>query len=148
MSRRGWSSISFIILSCVVGFVAYLVYFLPQETATQSMLQRLQQLSRSILPSVYQTRNMTTANGLPPSWHSGPGDGFHGKITEDGPFKPERERYHLYVCKPMGRTLLLDTTADAPTASPDLCLTQLSESEIAPIGLRPLLTLLPFCFRL
>ena len=36
-------------------------------------------------------------NGLPDSWHSGPEDSFHGKITPDGPFKPEKGRYHLYI---------------------------------------------------
>jgi putative glutathione S-transferase len=40
---------------------------------------------------------MAATNGLPPSWHTGPDDGFHGKITEDGPFKPEKGRYHLYI---------------------------------------------------
>ncbi|KAF7188781.1 Glutathione S-transferase omega-like 2 [Pseudocercospora fuligena] len=34
---------------------------------------------------------------LPKEWHSGPDDSFHGKITEDGPFKPEKDRYHLYI---------------------------------------------------
>ena len=34
---------------------------------------------------------------LPSFWHSGPDDAFHGKITSDGPFKPEKDRYHLYV---------------------------------------------------
>ncbi|QIW94699.1 hypothetical protein AMS68_000217 [Peltaster fructicola] len=34
---------------------------------------------------------------LPPDWHEGPDDSFHGKITVDGPFRPEKGRYHLYV---------------------------------------------------
>jgi putative glutathione S-transferase len=34
---------------------------------------------------------------LPSSWHDGPNDSFHGKITPDGPFKPEKGRYHLYI---------------------------------------------------
>lgn len=34
---------------------------------------------------------------LPSSWHSGPDDSFHGKISKDGPFQPEKGRYHLYV---------------------------------------------------
>lgn len=38
-----------------------------------------------------------TSNGLPSSWHSSPDDSFHGKITPDGPFKPEKDRYHLYI---------------------------------------------------
>lgn len=40
---------------------------------------------------------MATLADLPKSWHSGPEDGFHGKITPDGPFKPEKNRYHFYV---------------------------------------------------
>ncbi|KAF2768321.1 glutathione S-transferase [Teratosphaeria nubilosa] len=34
---------------------------------------------------------------IPPDWHKGPEDSFHGKITANGPFKPEKDRYHLYV---------------------------------------------------
>jgi putative glutathione S-transferase len=34
---------------------------------------------------------------LPSSWHSGPDDSFHGKVTPEGPFKPEKGRYHLYI---------------------------------------------------
>ncbi|KXL42438.1 hypothetical protein M433DRAFT_71659 [Acidomyces richmondensis BFW] len=34
---------------------------------------------------------------MPPDWHAGPEDGFHGKITPDGPFQPEEGRYHLYI---------------------------------------------------
>ncbi|WPH05094.1 hypothetical protein R9X50_00799500 [Acrodontium crateriforme] len=34
---------------------------------------------------------------LPSSWHSGPEDAFHGKITPNGLFKPEKGRYHLYI---------------------------------------------------
>ncbi|KXS98879.1 hypothetical protein AC578_10856 [Pseudocercospora eumusae] len=37
------------------------------------------------------------STSLPKEWHSGPDDSFHGKITEDGPFKPEKDRYHLYI---------------------------------------------------
>jgi putative glutathione S-transferase len=61
------------------------------------MLHRLNQISNSLRPSTIQARNMAATNGLPPSWHTGPEDGFHGKITEDGPFKPEKGRYHLYI---------------------------------------------------
>ncbi len=59
------------------------------------MLARLVQLTRTIQAPAF--RAMSTASSLPPSWHSGPDDAFHGKITEDGPFKPEKDRYHLYV---------------------------------------------------
>ncbi|KAK5726114.1 hypothetical protein LTR17_013016 [Elasticomyces elasticus] len=34
---------------------------------------------------------------FPADWHSGPDDSFHGKITADGPFQPEKDRYHLYI---------------------------------------------------
>lgn len=58
----------------------------------QSMLSRLQQLSRSIKQSpAQQIRNMSAIE-LPKAWHSGPDDAFHGKITPGGPFKPEKDR--------------------------------------------------------
>lgn len=34
---------------------------------------------------------------IPKSVHSGPEDSWHGHISEDGPFKPEKGRYHLYI---------------------------------------------------
>lgn len=37
------------------------------------------------------------SDSLPSYWHSSPEDSFHGKITLDGPFKPEKDRYHLYI---------------------------------------------------
>lgn len=37
------------------------------------------------------------SSSLPSSWHVGPDDSFHGKITPDGPFQPEKDRYHLYI---------------------------------------------------
>jgi putative glutathione S-transferase len=40
--------------------------------------------------------NMSAAE-LPSSWHAGPEDSFHGKITPEGPFEPEQGRYHLYI---------------------------------------------------
>lgn len=61
------------------------------------MLQRLQQLTSVIGSSPNLARTMASSNGLPSSWHSGPDDAFHGKITADGPFKPEKGRYHLYI---------------------------------------------------
>ncbi|RMY42207.1 hypothetical protein D0866_00083 [Hortaea werneckii] len=46
-------------------------------------------------------RNMATSTGssssMPSDWHRGPDDSFHGKITSDGPFHPEKGRFHLYV---------------------------------------------------
>lgn len=30
-------------------------------------------------------------------WHTEANDSFHGKITPDGPFQPEKDRYHLYI---------------------------------------------------
>jgi hypothetical protein len=60
----------------------------------QSMLSRLQQLTRTIKPGQTEQsiRNMSAAANLPKSWHSGPDDAFHGKITPDGPFQPEKDR--------------------------------------------------------
>lgn len=40
---------------------------------------------------------MRTATKLPVPWHTGPEDSFHGKITADGPFTPDKGRYHLYI---------------------------------------------------
>ena len=40
---------------------------------------------------------MSTATKLSASWHNGPEDSFHGKITADGPFTPDKGRYHLYI---------------------------------------------------
>jgi putative glutathione S-transferase len=40
---------------------------------------------------------MATSSKLPASWHNGPDDSFHGKITADGPFTPDKGRYHLYI---------------------------------------------------
>jgi putative glutathione S-transferase len=40
---------------------------------------------------------MSTTTKLPASWHNGPEDSFHGKITADGPFTPDKGRYHLYI---------------------------------------------------
>ncbi|TKA22768.1 hypothetical protein B0A50_07870 [Salinomyces thailandicus] len=42
---------------------------------------------------------MASRNGtvMPADWHAGPDDSFHGKITTDGPFQPEKDRYHLYI---------------------------------------------------
>ncbi|EME45363.1 hypothetical protein DOTSEDRAFT_127526 [Dothistroma septosporum NZE10] len=34
---------------------------------------------------------------LPASWHSSADDSFHGKVTPDGPFRPEKDRYHFYI---------------------------------------------------
>lgn len=30
-------------------------------------------------------------------WHTEANDSFHGKITAEGPFQPEKDRYHLYI---------------------------------------------------
>ena len=59
------------------------------------MLSRLSRLSRSL--NLVSPRTMSTASDLPKSWHSGPDDSFHGKITPDGPFTPDKDRYHLYI---------------------------------------------------
>ncbi|KAK0279056.1 hypothetical protein LTR35_008791 [Friedmanniomyces endolithicus] len=43
------------------------------------------------------TKGSTSDMTFPPDWHTGPDDSFHGKITKDGPFQPEKDRYHLYI---------------------------------------------------
>lgn len=40
---------------------------------------------------------LMSSQSLPAHWHKGPDDSFHGKITPEGPFKPEKGRYHLYI---------------------------------------------------
>ncbi|KAK5112780.1 hypothetical protein LTR62_003878 [Meristemomyces frigidus] len=42
---------------------------------------------------------MSTINGtkMPSDWHAGPDDSWHGVITKDGPFLPEKNRYHLFL---------------------------------------------------
>jgi len=32
-----------------------------------------------------------------PEHIAGTADSWHGKITADGPFEPEKDRYHLYI---------------------------------------------------
>ena len=92
------TAVDVMVLSFVVGILSYLLYLHPSTTiSTQPMLNRLSQLTRTVRPLTPQTRTMSTTNGLPSSWHSGPDDSFHGKITPDGPFKPEKDRYHLYI---------------------------------------------------
>lgn len=76
------------------------------------MLQRVQQLVEVLtLPTFPQlagntVRKMCTgSNGvqmvngteMPKGWHDGPEDSFHGKICKDGPFPPEKFRYHLII---------------------------------------------------
>ena len=40
---------------------------------------------------------MSAATKLPATWHNVPEDSFHGKITAEGPFTPDKGRYHLYI---------------------------------------------------
>lgn len=58
------------------------------------MLQRLSLLTRTLSPA--NSRTMATKDILS-LWHTEANDSFHGKITPDGPFKPEKDRYHLYI---------------------------------------------------
>lgn len=60
------------------------------------MLSRLSQLTRTLISSP-QIRTMGTSAKLPASWHNGADDSFHGKVTADGPFTPDKGRYHLYI---------------------------------------------------
>jgi len=34
---------------------------------------------------------------MPSDWHHSPSDGFHGRISTDGPFEPKMDWYHLYI---------------------------------------------------
>ena len=79
MLSRYWRTI----LALVIGFLAFATYFSADSLDLKSMIPRLQQLARTIVPAAQQAGNMSTANGLPSSWHNGPDDGFHGKITPD-----------------------------------------------------------------
>ena len=98
MPRKAKSSVSIFLYSCLFAFLGYILYTASQTLEAQSMLQRLQDFTRTVLPtSTSQIYNMSTSADLPSSWHSGPDDAFHGKITPDGPFKPEKDRYHLYI---------------------------------------------------
>ena len=97
MPRAGWSYISLLLTSLIAIALSYMIYSSSGPQYQSSMLHRLNQVNKILKPSTFQARNMSAANGLPSSWHAGPHDGFHGKITEDGPFKPEKGRYHLYI---------------------------------------------------
>lgn len=59
------------------------------------MLKHLFHLTRT-LPAASNTRTMATKDILS-LWHTEANDSFHGKITPDGFFKPEKDRYHLYI---------------------------------------------------
>jgi len=63
------------------------------------MLSRLTHLTRTAYHDSISRAIMadTTTTDLPASWHTGPEDSFHGKITPEGPFQPEKDRYHLYI---------------------------------------------------
>lgn len=63
------------------------------------MLSRLTHLTRTAYHDSISRVIMatTTTTDLPASWHTGPEDSFHGKITPEGPFQPEKDRYHLYI---------------------------------------------------
>lgn len=61
------------------------------------MLNRLSHVSKCLGPISFQSRKMANTSNLPSTWHTGPDDSFHGKISADGPFPPEAGRYHLYI---------------------------------------------------
>lgn len=60
------------------------------------MLHRLSHLTRVLSSAISHPRTMATKDILS-LWHTEANDSFHGKITPDGPFKPEKDRYHLYI---------------------------------------------------
>lgn len=80
----------------LVPAVSQSIHFFFTPGFPTYMLSRLSQLSKTFT-SPLQVRTMSTAMQLPSSWHSGPDDSFHGKITADGPFTPDNGRYHLYI---------------------------------------------------
>jgi len=65
------------------------------------MLARLGQVSQVFRKNLLATESIgshnMSATQIPKSVHSGPDDSWHGHISEDGPFKPEKGRYHLYI---------------------------------------------------
>jgi len=85
----------------------------PYYAESYPMLSRLTQLVDTFtIPTIPQlasiairkmgnsndaTNGVSNGVSFPGTWHTGPDDSFHGKITNDGPFKPEADRYHLYV---------------------------------------------------
>ncbi|KAK4896203.1 hypothetical protein LTR27_005724 [Elasticomyces elasticus] len=96
-----------------IAILAALLTAIPYFADHHPMLSRLTHILETVqsVPTVPQLatlaiRKMATngasehgLNGpkFPADWHSGPDDSFHGKITADGPFQPEKDRYHLYI---------------------------------------------------
>ncbi|KAK5123692.1 hypothetical protein LTR85_002328 [Meristemomyces frigidus] len=90
------------LLTAGISILAALLTALPYYSDSYPMLQRLTTLAHTIKPPPARGlgfRNMTSINGtsMPSDWHAGPDDSWHGKITAEGPFKPEKDRYHLYI---------------------------------------------------
>nr|POF07151.1 glutathione s-transferase omega-like 2 [Quercus suber] len=62
------------------------------------MLRHLTRFNRTIVRDNSQIVSLHTMSAsFAKSWHDGPNDAFHGRITQDGPFLPEKNRYHLYI---------------------------------------------------
>ena len=97
MPRASWPSKSVIFVPLIAVSISYILFSALNSQIQSLMFQRFSQIANILKPSTSQVCSMSAANGLPSSWHAGPDDGFHGKITEDGPFKPEKGRYHLYI---------------------------------------------------
>lgn len=95
---NNWQRIVFA-LSILPLLVLLTRFYLPEP-----MLSRLNFFTQTIRPSTTATaplqqsvfRNMAQTS-TPSSVHQGPEDSWHGKITTDGPFQPEKGRYHLYI---------------------------------------------------
>lgn len=88
-----------VLLSSIL-FVSFASAFtLDASQLQQYMSSRLSRLSQMIRPNTTAIQNMSSSNHTMAgqAWHSGPSDSFHGKITTDGDFKPEKGRYHLYI---------------------------------------------------
>ena len=74
--------------SIVVAGLTFIVSFMlisSQATA------RLSQIRQIVMSSIRPTP-LTVAQHL-----GGSAESWHGKITPDGPFEPEKDRYHLYI---------------------------------------------------
>lgn len=85
MPRKGLLS-----LALLVSVLPILLLSIKDFILSLPMFKRLSNLTSSSQPT-------RMSSDFAASWHSGPSDSFHGKITAEGPFKPEKDRYHLYI---------------------------------------------------
>ncbi|KAK3071989.1 hypothetical protein LTR53_007619 [Teratosphaeriaceae sp. CCFEE 6253] len=74
--------------------LTHLLDTLTVPTVPQLATAAFRKMSSTHSPPPHNAPNGTT---MPADWHTGPDDSFHGKITREGPFHPEPNRYHLYI---------------------------------------------------